>query len=202
MIVEIEGVVGDRRPGYVVLRTAGGLGYGLDVPRETELKIPGVGERVRLYTHLIVREDQWRLIGFSMEAERAVFLDLLEVNGVGAKGALSLMSHLGIQRLREVVLTGDWKALKGASGIGAKIAQRVQLELMGRWAKSADESPVLSPAPAAAAAAPAADDVVLALVSLGYRADEAEAAVRQAVAEEPEARLRQALQALDRGRAR
>ncbi|NMP22356.1 Holliday junction branch migration protein RuvA [Sulfobacillus harzensis] len=201
MIVEISGTIGEKRTGWVVIRTSSGLGYGLDVPRETEEKLPGTGEAVRLFTHLMVREDQWRLIGFATEAERDVFLDLLEVNGVGVRGALSLMSHLGIGRLRDAVLTGDWKSLKGAPGVGAKIAQRVQLELMSRWAKSADQSPVLVPDPRPTSAE-GEDEVVLALVNLGYRPEEAQLALQQVQADDEATRLRLALKALDRGRAR
>ena len=202
MIVEIEGTVGERRPGHVVVRTPGGLGYGLEVARETEMLLPGPGETVRLYTHLIVREDQWRLIGFATEAERAVFLDLLDVNGVGVKGALSLMSHLGLARLRQVILAGDWKELKGAPGIGAKIAQRVQLELAGRWAKGVEPAAVLSPVPGYEEPMAPEDDVMVALISLGYQPGEAREALKLVVAEQPEVRLREALKALDRGRRR
>ena len=197
MIVEIEGVLAEKRAGYVVVRTNAGLGYGVEVPRETQALLGERGERVRLYTHLIVREDQWRLIGFATEAEKAVFLDLIEVNGVGVKGALSLMSYLGIGRLREVVLTGEWKELKGASGIGAKIAQRVQLELMGRWSRESQDNPVLRPS---AIQEQALDEVVLALVSLGYGESEAQDALRQVTAEGAEERIRQALKSLDRRR--
>ncbi|MDA8206523.1 MAG: Holliday junction branch migration protein RuvA [Thermaerobacter sp.] len=199
MIVEIEGVVGEKRPGFVVIRTAQGLGYGVEVPRETEQKLPALGEKARLFTHLVVREDQWRLIGFESPVERQVFQDLLNVNGVGIKGALALLSHLGVNRLRQAVLTGDWKDLKGAPGVGAKIAQRVQLELMGRWLKASEVESRFQPPVQSAAAA---DEVALALVSLGYQASEAEAALSQVSAEQPEERLRQALKALDRGRAR
>ncbi len=199
MIVEIEGVVGEKRPGFVVIRTAQGLGYGVEVPRETEQKLPALGEKARLFTHLVVREDQWRLIGFESPGERQVFQDLLNVNGVGIKGALALLSHLGVKRLRQAVLAGDWKDLKGAPGVGAKIAQRVQLELMGRWLKASEvESRFQAPAQSSAVT----DEVALALVSLGYQASEAEAALSQVSAEQPEERLRLALKALDRGRAR
>lgn len=201
MIVEIEGTIGEKWPGYVVIRTASGLSYGLDVPRETEDKLPAVGEAARLFTHLLVREDYWRLIGFATGREREVFLELLEVNGVGAKGALALMSHLGIGRLREAVLLGDWKALKGAPGVGAKIAQRVQLELMGRWAKSADPGPLLTPAEAPPTAPPE-DEVISALVGLGYRMEEAQLAVKEIPSGDDATRLRLALKALDRGRTR
>ncbi len=201
MIVEIEGSIGEKRPGYVVIRTASGLSYGLDIPRETEDKLAGVGEVAHLFTHLLVREDHWRLIGFASVREREVFLDLLEVNGVGAKGALALMSHLGIGRLREAVFVGDWKALKGAPGVGAKIAQRVQLELMGRWAKSADPGQLLVPTEAPANVQPE-DEVVSALVGLGYRVEEAQLAVKEIPSGDDATRLRLALKALDRGRTR
>lgn len=203
MIVEIEGVIGDKRPGCVVIRTAGGLGYRVEVPRETEQQLGAIGERAQLFTHLVIREDQWRLMGFCTETEREVFQDLLDVNGVGIKGALAVMSHLGTDGLRQAVLSGEWKALKGAPGVGAKIAQRIQLELMGRWLKSAE--PGVMPGPAVSSrTVPGVelDDVVMALMSLGYQTAEAEAALRQVSAERPEDRLREALKALDRGGAR
>ncbi len=203
MIVEIEGIVGDRQAGMAVIHTAQGLGYGVEVPRETEQRLPSRGERVRLFTHLIVREDQWRLIGFYSAEERQVFQDLLEVNGVGIKGALSVMSHLGIERLRRTVFNGEWKELKGASGIGAKIAQRIQLELASRWVKGSDtSSTVWDPGAIGEESEAEGDDVVAALVSLGYERGEARAAVRDLADGSPEDRLRQALRALDRGRAR
>ena len=203
MIVEIEGAVGERRPGFVVIHTSGGIGYGVEVPRETEERLPGLGERVRLYTQLIIREDQWRLIGFYTAAEREVFRDLLDVNGVGIKGALSVMSHLGVEHLRQSVLSGEWKVLKQAPGIGAKIAQRIQLELMSRWLKSAEPGTMPGPAPLASLGPQdQTDEVVVALISLGYQIAEAEAALAQVSANAPEERLRLALKALDRGRAR
>ena len=203
MIVEIEGLVGEKAASAVVIHTAQGLGYGVEVPRETEQRLPPRGEKVHLFTHLIVREDQWRLIGFYTVQERQVFLDLLDVNGVGIKGALSVMSHLGIERLRRAVFNGDWKELKGASGIGAKIAQRIQLELASRWVKGS-EPPGLDwhTAVGGEESETSLDEVVSALISLGYERGEAEAAVRPLAAEPAEARLRGALKALDRGRAR
>ncbi len=202
MIVEIEGVVGEKQPGMVVVRTSGGLSYGVEVPGETERHIGGLGSPVHLYTHLIVREDQWRLIGFHESTEKLVFQELLEVNGVGIKGALSLMSHLGVKGLHQAVLAGDWQTLKGAPGIGAKIAQRIQLELMGRWAKSSEALSVTNAAGSRTALSAAREDeVVAALTSLGYQRLEAESVVRELSASEPEARLREALKALDRGRA-
>lgn len=203
MIVEIEGIVASRAAGLVTIRTAQGLGYGVEVPRETEQKLPDFGEMVRLYTHLLIREDQWRLIGFMSVEERQVFQDLLEVNGVGAKAALSLMSHLGVQPLRQAVLRGEWEQLKGAPGIGAKIAQRIQLELSGRWAKEFKIGTVASQdvKPSGRQDVPG-DDVLVALMSLGYQADEAQAALERVNGVQTEDRLRQALQALDRGRVR
>lgn len=197
-------MVSEKRPGYAVIMTAQGLAYGVEVPRETEQRIPAAGERTHLYTQLIVREDQWRLIGFASPSEREVFQDLLDVNGVGIKGALSVMSHLGIERLRQAVLSGEWKELQAASGIGPKIAQRIQLELMGRWVKGAEPGSLPGPRgyPLTFGGESPADEVVAALVSLGYQAGEAEAALRAVSAEEPEQRLRLALKALDRGRTR
>ncbi|MCY0880256.1 MAG: Holliday junction branch migration protein RuvA [Firmicutes bacterium] len=197
MIVEIEGTLRSKSHGYVVIQTPGGLAYGVEIPRETEEVLPAVGESVRLFTHLLIREDQWRLMGFATEAERRVFLDLMAVNGVGVKGALAVMSQLGVAALRRAVESGNWKAITEAPGIGAKIAQRIQLELQGRWAAGKEAlADAAGPAPGAAE-----DEVVLALEALGYQAREVAGVLGRLPAGPPEERLRAALRALDRGRA-
>ncbi|AEJ41661.1 Holliday junction DNA helicase motor protein [Sulfobacillus acidophilus TPY] len=195
MIVQVAGTLTAAQPGYVIVM-AHGLGLGLDIPRETYERLPGVGSPVQLFTHLIVREDQWRLIGFATERERAVFLDLIDISGVGVKAALSVMSQLGIQGLAEAVRQGQWKLIQKAPGIGAKMAQRIQLELGTKWGGTTEvlAEPALPPD-----AGPVDDEVLEALRLLGYQDGEARRALGQVTAEEATERLRQALRWLGGG---
>lgn len=195
MIVELNGVLRFRSPGYCVVEVAG-VGYGLDVPRETEHRLGGVGDAVHLYTHLIVREDGWRLVGFASPDERQSFIDVLGVSGVGVKGALALLSHLGVDGLRTAVRDGRWQRLKEAPGVGPKLAQRVVLELSGKWQASPGAVSPDGPQPGGEETG---DEVVTLLVSLGYSVAEASAALKD-VPEGllPEERVREALRRLDR----
>lgn len=193
MIVELTGTLRARLSGSVVVE-AGGVGYGVAVSAQTERKLPPIGARVHLYTHLIIREDAWVLVGFETPAERGRFLDLLSVTGVGVKHALAVLSDLGVEGLEQAVRDGNWRRLAKVTGIGPRTAQRIQLELAGRW-KVAESEP---PAPADNGAAPA-DPVMDGLVALGFSAGEALEALSQVPGDlAPEERLRLALQRLDR----
>lgn len=196
MIVELKGIFVSYDPPLCVV-DVGGVGYGVEIAARTARELPRPGQPVHLLTHLIVREDGWRLIGFGSPAERQRFLDVMAVNGVGVKSALALLDHLGVEGLEDAVRRGRWQLLKEVPGIGAKLAQRVQLELTGKWGPAAvdDAAPVAAGAPAAG------DELVDALVGLGYSVREASAAVEQIPAEgDPAERLRAALRRLDHRR--
>lgn len=193
MIVELTGSLISIQTGTAVVQV-GGIGYGVEVSDATRSLMPEPGSEVHLYTHLIVREDSWRLIGFHDQEERQVFLQLTEVNGVGIKAALSILSHLGVSGLREAVETAEWQRIRGAPGVGPKIAQRVQLELAGKWSP-----PVPRVISSRGVIGSSGDDVWDTLVSLGYSSAEAEAALKTLEENQsPEERLREALRQLDR----
>src|SRR5512142_3546482 len=102
MIGKLTGILAERNPPQVVV-DCNGVGYEVDVPMSTFYNLPGTGERVTLFTHLVVREDAHLLYGFGSENERRAFRQLLKVNGIGAKIALSLLSGLSVTELSQAV---------------------------------------------------------------------------------------------------
>jgi Holliday junction DNA helicase RuvA len=137
-----------------------------------------VGERVTLYTHLVVREDAHLLYGFVREAQRRLFRELLKVNGVGPRVALAVLSGLSDEEFCRCVAQEDIARLTKVPGIGRKTAERLVIEMR-------DKLPKDIPLPASTAAGPAApgdpvSEAVSALVALGYKPNEASRAVRSA----------------------
>ncbi len=195
MISELIGIV--LRKGHETCTVnVHGIGFLLEVSRITYGQLPDVGHEVHLYTHLAVREDNWRLVGFATTQERDTFLDLLTVGGLGIKGALSVLSVLGIDGLENAVFNNDWKDIKQAPGVGAKLAQRIQLELSGRWKTRCLNVELPQPA---AENPQNEDEIVGGLMALGYSREEAEQASQQVRPEgDLASRIREALRALDR----
>jgi Holliday junction DNA helicase RuvA len=128
MISYVEGVLAERHGDRVVV-AAGGIGYELFVSATTLRKAPATGRRTRLLTHLQVRDDSMTLYGFATSAERDLFFLLLEVNGVGPKVALGILSVLSTEALRTAILEGDADAITVVPGVGKKVAARVVLDL-------------------------------------------------------------------------
>ena len=171
-----------------------GIGFLIEVSRVTYLQLPAIGQEIHLYTHLVIREDNWRLVGFMTTREREVFLNLLSVGGLGIKGALSVLSVLGVDGLEEAVLNGHWQHIKEAPGVGSKLAQRIQLELSGKWQGRSPKGTVVAPT-----MGEPIDEVIQGLVALGYSREEAQLASQQAdTTGDLATRIRQALRALDR----
>ena len=166
-----------------------GVGYELDVPMSTFYNLPRTGEPVELLTHLVVREDAHLLFGFLTATERGTFRQLLKVNGVGPKVALSVLSGLSVDDLAVAVAAQDAARLTKVPGVGRKTAERLVLELR-------DKLPALAGAQQAAGAK-GSSDVLNALLALGYNDREATAAVKQLPADLPLTdAIRQALKQL------
>jgi Holliday junction DNA helicase RuvA len=168
----IRGTLKEREIGGCVVE-AGGIGYAIQVPLSTYERLPRAGEDVALVLHLVVREDEWRLYGFSTEAERRSFRSCLKVAGVGPATALSLLSGMRVEDLAAAVSQGDVKALTRVKGIGKKTAERLVVELrdvLGAEERTRAGLPGLPPVASEAAAA---------LVALGLDAAEAEERVRR-----------------------
>lgn len=193
MIATISGLISARQGDSVVIQTQGGVGYAVTVPLGVHERLPAVGERVSLFTELVVREDQWALYGFDDPFELTVFQRLLSASGVGPKLALAVLSALGPARAARSIRDKDIAALSTVTGIGKKKAERIVLELHNRFREIADAATAPS-APSAGAGA------VTALVSLGYSPSHAEQAVRaeleSGTPEETSQLVRRALQRL------
>ena len=175
MISILQGTIDSRGADHVVVMTDGGVGFLVYVPYALAASIGAASGRVRLYTHLAVREDAMQLYGFESAAQREFFLKLISINGVGPKAALALLSAMSVQELLAAVATNDVKAITRAQGVGKKIAERIILELRGQL------DTFVGSAQAAAAVRQigntAQTEAVQALTSLGYTGAEAMEAV-------------------------
>lgn len=147
----------------------GGVSFRVHVPTSTLTSLGAMGEEVHLHTHLYLREDVMALYGFTAREELELFQMLITVSGVGPRLALALLSALNPERLASAIASGNAELLTEVPGVGKRMADRLVVELKGKlegWA-------VAVPAPVAASNA----EVVAALRSLGYSANEAAAAV-------------------------
>ena len=171
MIGRLKGILVEKNPPQAVI-DVNGVGYEVDVSMQTFYRLPATGEAVQLYTQLVVREDAHLLFGFATADERATFRQLVKVSGIGAKTALGILSAMSVAELAQAVAQEDVKRLSSAPGIGKKTAERMVLELRGKLA-GGDGLPA-----AAAAAEGGSEDVVGALLALGYSEREARAAAK------------------------
>jgi Holliday junction DNA helicase RuvA len=199
MIAHLRGTLLDKQPGSVVVEAAG-VGYELAIPLSTYTVIGEPGETVALHVHTHVREDALALFGFGTRLEKDLFQRLIAVSGVGPKTAVALLSGLGAEALIAAVRARDVRRLSSVPGIGRKTAERIALEI-------ADRIEALSRGAALPARGPARmqDDLVSALLNLGYNARAAEDAAAAAMDEKEtsppagfEALFRRALRSLAR----
>lgn len=128
MIAYINGEIASITEDNVVLDVQG-IGYNVKISSDTAARLPGVGERVRLYTYTWVREDAFSLYGFLTSDDLDIFKKCITVNGIGPKGALAILSVMDADSLRFAILSGDVKMISRAPGIGKKTAERLILDL-------------------------------------------------------------------------
>lgn len=172
----IRGRITESDDGYVVVESCG-IGYELSVSANTLCELSGREGEVKIYCYLSVREDGVSLFGFSSEREKAMFLELLAVSGVGPKLAITVLSGMTTEQFAAAVVRADVKALSKIKGVGKKTAERIALELRDKVSKDYEAvsgEELMTPT---ATAASANDDATLALMTLGYSRQEAEAAV-------------------------
>jgi len=143
------------------------------VPMSTFYNLPNLGERVTLFTHLVVREDAHLLFGFGSESERRAFRQLIKISGIGARTALSVLSGLSVAELAQAVTMQESGRLTKIPGIGKKTAERLLLELKDKLGVEVTTAIGVHRAP------PVASDVLHALIALGYSDKEAVHAVKQ-----------------------
>ena len=179
MIVFLDGVLEDKEPTRAVVNV-GGVGYEAAIPLSSYDRLPAAGQRVRLLTVLVVREDAHLLFGFMTAEERGLFLQLTSVNGIGPKLGLAVLSGLSVRDLRAAIAAGDVKRLSGISGIGKKTADRLVLEMRDKLGKG-EMMAALAGGEAASPANAKLRDALLALMSLGHKQADAQRMV-QAIA--------------------
>jgi len=197
VIGQLRGTLLEKQPPLLLIET-GGVGYEVEVPMTTVYKLPDVGNELRLFTHLVVREDAHLLFGFATEEERRLFRTLIKVNGVGAKLALTILSGIEADEFALCVRDGDAARLTRLPGVGRKTANRLIVEMRDRLK---DGEIIRGAGGTIAGEAMEANDAVTeavsALIALGYKPQEAGRYVHAVAVDgmSPEAIIRDALKA-------
>ncbi len=181
MITSIQGTLVESTPLRAIIEL-NGLGYEVHIPVTTAEKLPAAGASVKLHTLVIYREDAHTLYGFASVGERDFFRLMIEhVTGIGPKMALGIMSRLSLPLLQGAIRSGDIAALAGCPGIGKKTAERLVVELRGKLGGADGPSVAVGTEPFAVSAGDRRiRDAVMALAALGYKAAEADEAIRRA----------------------
>ena len=174
MFAHFDGIVAEKNPDSIVL-DVNGVGYLLMVSGATLQMAPAVGERMKLYSVLNVREDAMELFGFYSREEKAMYERLKGVNGVGSRTALQILSAMSVRDLSIALVSGDANALTRVPGIGKKTAQRLVLELKDKVDDSQLTGTGASVAPKPTGGPEG--EAVAALVALGYTSAEAAKAI-------------------------
>lgn len=172
MIGSLSGILAEKAPPRLLV-DVGGVGYDVEVPMSTFFSLPALGERVRLLTHHVVREDAQLLYGFLTEAERSLFRSVLKVSGVGPRIGLALLSGITIEAFAQVVREKDAAALTRIPGIGRKTAERLLVEMH-------DRLDALSPGGDGPVGAGVEAEATRALLALDYRPAEAARLIKAA----------------------
>ena len=172
MIGRLSGTLVEKNPPHVLIDCAG-VGYEVDVPMSTLYNLPDPGAKVTLLTQFIVREDAQLLYGFGTAQERDAFRQLTRISGVGPRTALSVLSGLSVGELAQAVTLQEAGRLTKIPGIGKKTAERLLLELKGKLGDALSSEIGIN------RAAPAGNDVLNALLALGYSDKEALLAIKQ-----------------------
>jgi len=172
MIAFLAGRIAAKTPESAIIDVAG-VGYLLGVSVRTAAQLGSVGDEVMLYTHLHLRENEIALYGFIEAAERSAFLALIGISGIGPKVALAVLSTLSPALLATAVTTEDVTTLSSVPGIGKKTAQRMILELKGKWGAGLDTDGALAGGAASgggvvSAGASAVAEAQAALFSMGF----------------------------------
>jgi Holliday junction DNA helicase RuvA len=173
MIAYLKGTLIRKRPGHVIVE-AGGVGYAAAVPVSSFASLGDIGETVELHIHTHLSDDALALYGFATEDEKAMFLKLIGVSGIGPKLALNILSGIAPGDLEEAIRASDLARISLVPGIGRKTALRITMELLDKL----DEKEKLL----AAKGSPEKEDLLSALQNMGFRRKEAERAVDETIA--------------------
>lgn len=177
MIARLAGTLILKQPPLMVIDVAG-VGYEVEAPLSVFYDLPELGQPIVILTHLSIKDDSHTLYGFSSEAERTLFRQLLKISGIGAKLALTILSGATGDELARFVTEGDSAALVRLPGIGKKTAERIIIELRDKLdAFQAAATPAASSGEAIPASA--TSEAITALNALGYKPQEASSLVRK-----------------------
>ncbi len=191
MIGRLSGILFDKNPAQLLV-DCNGVGYEVSVPMSTFYNLPHTGDKVTLLTHMVVREDAQLLYGFGTVQERELFRQLIKISGIGARTALAILSGMSVADLAQAVTLQEAGRLTKVPGIGKKTAERLLLELTGKVGADLGNVP--------GAVADTSNDVLNALLALGYSDKEAMLAIKQVPAGSSVSDgIRQALKALSKG---
>jgi Holliday junction DNA helicase RuvA len=174
MIAHLRGRLLAKHPNQAIVET-GGVGYDVTISVPTFSELPGVGSEVALHIHTHVREDALALYGFLLASEKALFEKLVTVSGIGPKLAITILSGMAADEMAGAIRGNDVARLTRIPGIGKKTAERMVLELRDKL--PAPQAGAATPAPALSAVE---EDVLSALVNLGYQRGNAEKALAAA----------------------
>ena len=174
MIAHLRGRLYSKQPGQAIVEAAG-VGYDVVISVPTFASLPSEGAEVSLYIHTHVREDALALFGFLTREEKRLFERLITVSGVGPKLAVTILSGLNPERTVAAIRAQDHATLTRIPGVGKKLAERLVVELK-------DKLEDMAAAPVAPSAGPAAEDVLSALINLGYQRPAAQKAIETAIA--------------------
>jgi holliday junction DNA helicase RuvA len=177
MIAHLRGRLLSKQPQQAIVEAAG-VGYDVAIAVSTYTSLPAEGAEVAFHIHTQVREDTLALYGFLDRNDKRIFERLITVSGVGPKLAITIQSGLPADRLVAALRAQDHATLTRIPGVGKKLAERLVVELKDKTEDLA------AAAPAVAAAGPAADDVLSALVNLGYQRPSAQKAIEGAIAKD------------------
>ncbi|MDR3725314.1 MAG: Holliday junction branch migration protein RuvA [Terracidiphilus sp.] len=178
MIAHLRGKLIFKQPGQAIVEAAG-VGYDVTISVPTFTALPSLGQEASLHIHTQVSEDQIALFGFLDPVEKLLFERLITVSGVGPKLAIKMLSGLSSERTVQAIRGQDHAQLTRIPGVGKKLAERLVVELKDKLDDFA-----VAPTSARAVAGAAVDDVLSALVNLGYQHAAAEKAIEQAVTKE------------------
>ena len=183
MIGRIRGVLVDKKPPEIQIDVAG-ICYEVQVPMSTLYQLPELGKEITLHTHFVVREDAQLLYGFFEEKDKSMFRSLIKINGVGPKMALGILSSMEANEFVRAVRGNDINAMVKMPGIGKKTAERLLIEMRDRlkdW--DGEEGGIQVPVSAGASIT---SDAETALISLGYKPQQAAHAIAAVLKTNPE----------------
>ncbi|MBG3012830.1 Holliday junction branch migration protein RuvA [Proteus faecis] len=180
MIGRIRGIILEKQPPVVLIEAGNGVGYEINMPMTCFYELPDIGQEAIIYTQFIVREDAQLLYGFNQKQERALFRELIKVNGVGPKLALAILSGMSARQFVTAIENESITSLVKLPGVGKKTAERLVVEMKDRFKglngdlfENSDIELPESTSPKAPKAADIEAEASAALIALGYKPQEA-----------------------------